>query len=354
MAKGVGEPLGADCAPNFAANPAPTPPRIALFGVGKMGQNHLRALLALQKENRARVAFIFDSNESLARSVAAEFGLNLVRDFEGNLGALEGAIIATPTFSHFNYIKTLGRRVKNILVEKPLTHDLATSRKVETLAKQRGLNIQVGFIERYNPAFLALRQLLVGKNILNIDLERTSKASSRIVDVDVVADLMIHDIDLALLLCGEVREIHAQGVVVGGIVEFAKAILRHKNGRLSSITASRITHKKTRQIRVMCEDSHIECDLLAKNILVTKQRINARGEITEKLESFAPETADSLRLELLDFVNLCANCREDSPQDSLRQGANHAPNHIDGLNAMKIAHEVQRQILKKDHPSLPL
>ena len=169
----------------------------------------------------------------------------------------DGVIIVTPTFTHFDYIQKVSDHIKNIFVEKPLTDTLDTTQIIVDAARNKNLCIQVGFIERYNPAIAALRELLKNSpRIFSVDFVRTNKMSNRITDVDVVMDLMIHDIDLSLLFNGEAREVQAHGVVINGMIEYARAIITHKNGAFSTITASRITEKRIRQITATCEDMY--------------------------------------------------------------------------------------------------
>ena len=184
------------------------PIKIALFGIGKMGQNHLRILSMLKD---VEIAFLYDTNQELCQVMSERFGVKILKDIDEDLKSCDGAIIVTPTFTHFDYINKVSDYVKNIFVEKPLTNTLESTQIILTLAKEKSLNIQVGFIERYNPAVLTLKNILTPNThkIINIDCIRTNKMSSRITDCDVVIDLMIHDIDLALNFNGDVRDIYA-------------------------------------------------------------------------------------------------------------------------------------------------
>ena len=281
------------------------PVRIALFGIGKMGQNHLRILSMLKD---VEVAFLYDVNEELCVDLSKKFGIKILENLDSDLKSCDGAIIVTPTFTHFDYINKVSNCVKNIFVEKPLTNTLESTQVIVDLAKQKNLNIQVGFIERYNPAVITLRQIL-GANkhkIINIDLTRTNKMSSRITDVDVVIDLMIHDIDLALRFNGEVVDIYAHGVIEKGMIEYARACLVHRNGAFSNIVASRITHKRKRQISITTEDEYIDCNLLHKEIFVDKQSFEQRLDnvsVCASTETIEVRGQEALLAELIDFVN---------------------------------------------------
>ncbi|MGX2984476.1 Gfo/Idh/MocA family protein [Helicobacter sp. 23-1048] len=317
--------------------------QIGLLGIGKMGQNHLRNLNMLKN---VEVGFIYDVNKELLEKTAKEFSLKALHDeseLESALSASDGAIIVTPTFTHYDYIQKVANHTKHIFVEKPLTDTLETTQTIVEIAKQKNLNIQVGFIERYNPAINTLKKLLKNSaRIFNIDFTRTNKMSNRITDVDVVMDLMIHDIDLSLLFNGEVEEIHAHGVVMNGIIEYARANLTHKNGSFSTITASRVTEKRIRQISVTCEDMYVDCNLLSKEVLVNKQTLEQHLHnisISSRSESIEVRAQEALLLELLDFSEMVRG----------KTLQTRPPNEIDGKNAMLIASQIQKLIHQKNN-----
>ncbi|AAP77223.1 Gfo/Idh/MocA family oxidoreductase [Helicobacter hepaticus] len=311
------------------------PIKIALFGIGKMGQNHLRILSMLKD---VEIAFLYDTNQELCQVMSERFGVKILKDIDEDLKSCDGAIIVTPTFTHFDYINKVSDYVKNIFVEKPLTNTLESTQIILTLAKEKSLNIQVGFIERYNPAVLTLKNILTPNThkIINIDFIRTNKMSSRITDCDVVIDLMIHDIDLALNFNGDVRDIYAHGVVINDMIEYARACIIHTNGSFSNIVASRITEKRRRQISITTNNEYIDCNLLRKEVFVDKQSVEQRLDnvsISANTETIEVRGQESLLSELIDFVSLCKNV-----PSSL--SANR-PNQNDGMKAMRIAHQIQ-------------
>lgn len=315
------------------------PTKIALLGIGKMGQNHLRILSMLKD---IEITFIYDINEELCKETAHQFNVKISKDLDKDLKQCDGVIIVTPTFTHFDYINKVSDYVKNIFVEKPLTNTLESSQTIVNLAKQKSLNIQVGFIERYNPAIITLKTILENTNkIINIDFTRTNKMSSRIVDVDVIIDLMIHDIDLALNLNGEVKEIYAKGVVINNMIEYARAILTHNNGSFSNIVASRITEKRIRQISITTDNEYIDCNLLSKELFVNKQSVEQRFgnvSISSNTETIEVRGQESLLLELIDFTALCKGIKNQKHK---------LPNQYDGMLAMKIAYQIQNLIHQK-------
>jgi predicted dehydrogenase len=303
---------------------------IGIIGIGNMGQNHLRNLTMIKHVD---VAFIYDTNDRQGREISCKYNINFSRNLDKDLEKVDAVIIATPTITHYDYILKVSQFVKYIFIEKPLTHDIETTKKINELSKEKGLHLQVGFIERYNPAVSALKRVLKNSNhIINIDFFRTNKVSARILDVDVVMDLMIHDIDLCIWLNGPISQVEACGYKKKGSIEYAKAQIIHANGCFSSLVASRITEKRIRHINVTCDDMYVDCNLLSKEVLINKQSLEQYLEdisISSKTETIDVKPQEALLLELLNFIKLCRGEAIDVP------GVN------DALNAIVIADKVQ-------------
>ena len=208
--------------------------------------------------------------------------------------------------------------MKNIFVEKPLTHNIPTSKAIVELAKTKNINIQVGFIERYNPAFLTILNYLKNTKIKNTTFKRYGL--KRLVDTSVVLDLMIHDIDLALLMNGKIKNIKANGVVNNNIVDYASAILTHENGSISNLHASYLEPTMERSIVIESIKDNLQCDLYAKKVLLN--------------ESILPlcSNSDSLSNEINCFIDLCLGEK------------NQYANQNDGYDAMLAACEIESLI----------
>lgn len=312
--------------------------KVGLIGLGNMGRNHLRVLSMLKG---FEIVFIADRDEDVARTLADQYGLVGVTDPGPYLAAVDAVIICTPTITHASYVSLAAENVRNIFVEKPLAATLPEARKIVALKQSKNLNIQVGFIERFSPAVISLKTVLEQSNqIISSDFTRTNKLSSRITDVDVVADLMIHDIDLALYLNGPTRSLAAHGLARNNMIDFASVFITHDNGRFSRILASRITDKKIRKIEVTCKDMFVDCDLLRKEIQISRQsetRIadaqNYRVAAIQETVAVAPQEA--LLSELQAFL---ANCRQ--------PGSERVPDVFAGLEAMEICAQVQIAVEK--------
>jgi predicted dehydrogenase len=314
------------------------PVRVGLIGLGKMGQNHLRVLSMLKG---VELAFLYDANAEAAARLAKLYGTRTGADLEELMGTAEAVVICTPTTTHGHYLRLATRHVRNIFVEKPLARDLhETEQDVQFIQKHGGLNVQVGFIERFNPAVLQLKRVLDGsERVISIDFTRTNKLSSRITDVDVITDLMIHDIDLALYLNGPVREVSAHGLADQGMIAFASALLRHENGRFSRIQASRITEKKIRRVQATCADMFVDCELVRKELLISRQSEIRQQEgepytISAVEQTIEVPPQEALLSELQAFMASCAG------------GASTGPVAEDGLRAAAICDQIQRAVLK--------
>lgn len=316
---------------------ARTPIRVGLIGLGRMGQNHMRVLSLL---GDADLRFVFDKDGDAARCHVGDRDIVVADDLETALADVDAVVIASPTTTHDEYIRAAAAHVSNIFVEKPITDRLESSVAVRDFAAAKGLNLQVGFIERFNPAVVQMKELLDrSQKVVSVDFVRTNKISARITDVDVVTDLMIHDIDLALHLNGPTTAISAHGVAEGPMIDYAAALLTHENGRFSRIQASRITDKKIRSIQATCKDMFVDCELLRKEITISrqsevKQRPGEPYRISAIEEKIEVQPREALQLELQSFL---ASCRGEAAAGN--------PGAREAVEAMVVCEEVLTAIL---------
>jgi predicted dehydrogenase len=311
--------------------------KIALLGLGKMGQNHLRVLTMLKE---VELVGLFDTNAELLTKHCQAIGINVPNSVEEAVKDAQAVVICSPTFTHADFIfKVAAVGIKHIFVEKPMADTLASAIKVRDLAKAQELNIQVGFIERFNPAIAEVKKILsTAEHVISVDFARTNKISSRITDVDVVTDLMIHDIDLALYLNGPANQVEAKGVANNEVIDFAIATLKHINGRFSRIQASRITEKKIRSVQATCTDMFVDCNLLRKEIIIhrdsqTKQISGEAYKISSQEESIEVRPQEALLTELQAFIQ------------SINDPATIKPSEDAGLEAMEICDLIRRAVL---------
>ena len=233
--------------------------RVSILGIGKMGKNHLRVLSMLKG---VVVAKIFDFNEDELKSVSEQYDVPYTLDAKEALEDVDAVIIVTPTSTHFDYFKLCVGKVTNVFIEKPLAESYAEAQEIKVLANANGMFVQCGFIERFNPVVAELKKILESTNVINADFFRTNRLSSRITDVDVVLDLMIHDLEVILhLVSSPIASIDAVGVtVLTRHEDIANARLRFENGCVANITASRISPDRMRKIRVFQEECYLSLD----------------------------------------------------------------------------------------------
>lgn len=311
--------------------------RIGLIGLGVMGRNHLRVLSMLKG---VQIAFLADLNQELSSHLGQLYGVPGISNIRTSLHNVDAVVICTPTVNHAQtFLLAVEHGIRNLFVEKPLAATLDDVELIANMARKLNLNVQVGFIERFNPAVQRLKQVLdASGRVINVDFERTNKLSSRITDVDVVTDLMIHDIDLALHINGPAQSVVAHGYSNDQVIDFASALITHENGRFSRIQSSRITEKKKRSIEATCVDMFVDCDLLRRELLIHRQSqiLQEQGKpytISAIQESVEVQQQEALLTQLQAFIGSCYG--ENSPE---------LPGFQSGLDAMKICAEIQQLV----------
>ncbi len=232
---------------------------IGVVGVGHLGRWHTQQLSRIPEAN---LVGVYDIDSSRAREVAGAFHTRTFPNFQDLLRHTEALSIVTPTTTHFQYAMEALQAGKHVFVEKPITETVAQGEELVAAARERGLKLQVGHIERFNPALLALEGIQLRP--LFVESHRLSTFHPRGTDVAVVLDLMIHDIDLILsLVDSPVREIHASGVsIISGSEDIANCRLDFENGAVANVTASRISNRKMRKMRFFQPNAYISVDFL--------------------------------------------------------------------------------------------
>jgi predicted dehydrogenase len=292
--------------------------RVAVVGAGAFGRNHLRVLRELDTVELAGVA---DSDPARAEAAAAEFGCPVLREIAG---AADAAVVAVPTTAHAVVTLPLLDAGLDILVEKPIAHDLAAAGRMAEAAVRGGRVLQVGHLERFNPAVEALARAVTVP--LFFEVHRLNVFSARSLDVDVVLDLMIHDLDIVLSMTGAMpQEIRAAGLaILTEKVDIANVRLAFTNGCVANFTASRVSTERVRKLRLFQPDQYISLDYQKQEAAI----FAVSGEIPDKqidFELLAPPKAEPLRLELESFVD-CVRTRR-----APRVGAE------DGIRALEVS-----------------
>ena len=231
--------------------------RVAIVGVGEFGKNHVRVV---RQSQRAELVAVVDTNHARASEVATTNDCAALSDFRTLAGKVDAAIVSVPTSAHAEVGCCLLEAGIDVLVEKPMAQDLASADQLIHAADSHDRILQVGHLERFNPAVIALEK--VARHPLFFEIHRLSMFSPRSLDIDVVLDLMIHDIDILLnLVPGEIEEIRAAGIsILTPKVDIANVRLQFQGGCVANITASRVSTDRVRKLRLFQPHQYISVD----------------------------------------------------------------------------------------------
>ena len=243
--------------------------KAGVLGAGHLGKIHLKLLK--QSEKYELVGF-YDADEESGKKVEAEFGYKFFNSIEALIDAVDMVDIVTPTLSHYECAKQAISKGKHIFIEKPITNTVEEAEHIRELLAEHNLRGQVGHVERFNPAFLAVKNEI--NSPMFIESHRLAEFNPRGTDVPVVLDLMIHDIDIILsVVKSKVKNISASGVsVISNSPDIANARIEFENGCVANLTASRISLKKMRKARFFQKDAYISVDFLDKKCEVVKMK----------------------------------------------------------------------------------
>lgn len=318
--------------------------KIGVLGAGHLGKIHIKCIKDIAEYE---LIGFYDPMPENASAVASEFNIQHFNSIEALLAEVDLVDIVTPTLSHFDCAKQALKAGKHVFIEKPVTNTLAEAEELLTLAQEKNLKVQVGHVERFNPAFVAAKPYL-GQPMF-IESHRLAQFNPRGLDVPVVLDLMIHDIDVILKAVGsEVTTISASGAnVVADTPDIANARLEFANGCVANLTTSRIAVKNMRKSRFFQRDAYIAVDFLEKKteIVRMKEATGQEGPFSMVLdlgedkgkkeiifENPKVSPSNAIREELFTFHE--AISQDTEPIVTLR----------DGYQALKIAHEILNKI----------
>jgi predicted dehydrogenase len=243
--------------------------KIGVLGAGHLGKIHLRLL---QQSKKYELVGFYDPNQENADKIAKEFGYKHFSTIATLLTAVDVIDIVTPTLSHYKCAKVAIKSGKHVFIEKPISNTLEEAEEIIALANEYKVKGQVGHVERFNPAFIATKNMI--ENPMFIETHRLAEFNPRGTDVPVVLDLMIHDIDVILsVVKSKVKNISASGVsVISETPDIANARIEFENGCVANLTASRISMKNMRKTRFFQKDAYISVDFLEKKCEVVKMK----------------------------------------------------------------------------------
>ena len=273
--------------------------QVAVVGSGYLGKFHAEKY---SRHPEAELIGVVDTNYSRALEVASKTDSEPFINYKDLYAQLKAVSIVVPTPLHYVIAKDFLEHDINVLLEKPMTTTLKEADELIAIARARDLILQIGHLERFNPAYLAVEGIV--KNPLFIESHRLNSFQERGTEVDVILDIMIHDIDVILNLVGaDVKEIHAVGVpVISSMIDIANARLEFENGCVVNVTASRISDKNMRKIRIFQPDAYISIDFAAQGVSIYR-KIEDEGKlpyiVSKELEI---EPKDSLEEEIKSFL----------------------------------------------------
>jgi virulence factor len=288
----------------------PQPIRIGVIGVGNMGQHHARVLSTMKDVELVGIAEI---NVERGLETASKYKVRFFEDYCDLLPHVEAVCIAVPTRVHYSVGISCLLAGIHVLIEKPIAASISEAESLVNAAAESRCILQVGHIERFNPAFQELSKVLKTEEMLAIEAHRLSPYSARANDVSVVLDLMIHDIDLLLeLAASQVVKLTASGTraLDSGYLDYVTATLGFANGIVATLTASKVTHRKIRRIVAHCKNAFTEADFLKNEISVHRHTSANASEYRQALyrqdgiiEKVYTPNIEPLRAELEHFVN---------------------------------------------------
>ena len=243
--------------------------KVGVLGAGHLGKIHLKLL---QQSTKYDLIGFYDQDDENAKKVAEEFGYRYFESVSELIDAVEVVDIVTPTLSHFDCAKEAIEKGRHIFIEKPITNTVTEAEALKTLASVHHVKGQVGHVERFNPAFTAVKHMI--NDPMFIETHRLAEFNPRGTDVPVVLDLMIHDIDIILsVVKSKIKKIHASGVsVISETPDIANARIQFENGCVANLTASRISLKNMRKSRFFQKDAYISVDFLSKKSEVVRMK----------------------------------------------------------------------------------
>jgi predicted dehydrogenase len=315
--------------------------KIGVFGVGHLGKFHLNNWKEIPG---TELLGFYDPHDETAKNVSEKYQLPRFLDADALMDACHVIDVVAPTNYHFELCEKAIKKGRHVFVEKPLANTMEEARLLVKLVKESGVKLQVGHVERFNPAFLAIKDMPL--NPMFIEVHRLAQFNPRGTEVSVILDLMVHDIDIILsLVKSDVKNISASGVgVMTETPDIANVHIEFHNGCVANLTSSRISLKKMRKIRLFQKDSYIGIDFLNKKTEIIKLKEPAdsnvfafdietpSGKKTIAMANLVIPEINAIKEELIAFKN------------SILNNTKPVVSEIDGLMAMDVAHQILEKI----------
>ncbi len=308
--------------------------KVAVVGVGHLGKWHADKYAA---SDACELVAVVDTNLDNAREIADKHGATAYSDYREIIPLVDAVSLVVPTSLHYKIAREFLEAGIHCLVEKPITETVAEASELIELARSRELVLQVGHIERFNSVMIGIEQQV--KQPLFLESTRLAPFSLRATDVSVILDLMIHDIDIILdLIDSPVKHISASGIsVLSDNIDIANTRIEFENHCVANVTASRISRKRERKLRIFQREAYLSADFQEKIVAVARKGItnNPEGFKDVDYEEFHFEDNDALNLEVLDFI------------DAIQQRRRPLVNGEDGRRALETAISITQQIKER-------
>jgi predicted dehydrogenase len=315
--------------------------KVGVFGVGHLGKFHLNNWKEIAG---IKLVGFFDPHTETAKQVAEEYSIKRFTDADKLIDACDIVDVVTPTDQHYGVCMSAIRKGKHVFVEKPLAATVKEGRDIVNIVKEAGVKLQVGHIERFNPAYLAIKNLPL--NPMFIEVHRLAQFNPRGTEVSVIMDLMIHDIDIILsLVKSDVKNISASGVaVITDTPDIANVRIEFNNGCVANLTSSRISMKKMRKMRLFQKDAYIGVDFLEKKTEIIK----LKQPDDQQVFSFDIETQQGKKTIAIATPSIEATNAMKTELEAFVYAINHQQptivSEIDGFLAMEVGHRILDKI----------
>lgn len=311
--------------------------KVGVIGIGNMGENHVRTYLTLQEH--CQFVGIFDNDEKKGHRIAKKYKVKQFQSMVDLLKTVDAVSIAVPTEFHYDIGLTCIEYSVHMLMEKPISSTIVQAKDLLDKSIKAGIKLQVGHIELFNPLIQLLSKELENESIIGIDFHRMSPYDERNKSVDVVKDLMIHDLYiLQELLKDEIIAFYALGKTTGNTPEHAVVIAKSLQGVTAQLTASFKSKRKVRTIQILTADAFIEADILKRQIKITRSitENTSKSLVTVTEDIQIDNSIQPLSVQLLDFVNCIKFDTEPSVSGK------------DGIKALKFTNEISRTIRNRE------
>lgn len=315
--------------------------KIGVFGVGHLGKFHLNNWKEITD---IELIGFYEPNDDTAKEVSEKYQLPRFLDADALMDACDAIDIVAPTNYHFEWCEKAIKKGKHVFVEKPLANTMDEARQLVKLTKESDIKFQVGHVERFNPAFLAIKDMPL--NPMFIEVHRLAQFNPRGTEVSVILDLMIHDIDIILsIIKSDVKTISASGVgVMTDTPDIANVRIEFHNGCVANLTSSRISMKKMRKIRLFQKDSYIGIDFLNKKTEIIKLK-EAKDSNVFAFDIQTPTGTKTIAMAnpIVPEVNAIKKELEEF-RDAILNNTKTVVSEMDGLMAMDVAHQILEKI----------